>query len=346
MIISRRFAFFAAGRRPEAARISLPLRIATSERSARLSSLLTPERIDSYPAFNSADQSGFQDIEKELAAPGATPGRYGLNPLLKFPLVRLRTDLLIAPYPDALVWRMNNGPYYELREAHQRGSPGENPFSRFFGFVFQEYVGLLLENEFDSQHLLPEMAYGKSKRMGPDWIVTIGNTGIAIECTASSLPLAVKMAPDTETVRGEIRAKYVDKIRRLPGKIGALQRAGSPYSARLRHISQWHCVLVYREPLHPVEVFRRHFFDAETDMPDPYHIMDIEDFESLLSLNDGYGIERVLSEKETTSDRMREDFRTFLASVSRSTGRPLTTRTLRQREKEFFDDLLGELADG
>ena len=40
---------------------------------------------------------------------------------------------------------------------HQSDDPKKNPFSSFFGYIFQEYVGLLLEDTFVGDDVLPEI---------------------------------------------------------------------------------------------------------------------------------------------------------------------------------------------
>lgn len=79
--------------------------------------------------------------------------------------------------------------------------------------------------------------------MGPDWVIGLGNVGIAIECTNSDLTLPTKILPKHQEVYGEFKSKYVDKIRKLPGKIEALTKPDSPYFDRWNGISRWHRLL-------------------------------------------------------------------------------------------------------
>ena len=87
------------------------------------------------------------------------------------------------------------------------------------------------------------------------------------------------------------------------------------------------------------ELFRRKISDTVREMPGLYHIMDSEDFESLLALNTRYGIDRVLHEKELSPDRVAEDFRPFLSSLSQRTGIELRNATLQKASDDFFNKI-------
>jgi len=331
--IALSFILFTASREAGHSIIKLPISIKLDRRVK----MVKTESVDAFLKFNSAGQDKFRDTAIKYASSGTGDGRYDFNPFFKFPLVCLGFNQFIAPLPDMIIWRIKNGPYFELKDMHEKDSPKKNPFSGFFGYVFQEYVGLLLEDTFGKEDVLPEVPFGKPQKMGPDWIVTIGNVGIAIECTNSDLTLPTKTLPKTTEVHDEVKKKYVDKIRRLPSKIQALTKPGSPYFNRLNGISRWHYLLVYREPLYLNELFRRNFFDTVLGMPTQYHIMDIEEFESLLALNAKYGVDRVLFEKESCPTRVREDFHHFLASLSQSTGIVLRNTTLQKTSEKFFN---------
>jgi len=329
------FIFFTTTREAGHSIVKLPIHI----KSDKVSKTVKPEIADAFLAFNSANQDKFKDIARKHSLSGIGDGRYDFNPFFKFPLIDLGSNQFIAPLPDMIIWRIKNGPYFELRDIHQSDDPKKNPFSNFFGYVFQEYVGLLLEDSFAKGDVLPEIAYGKSQKMGPDWIIRLGNVGIAIECTNSDLALPTKILPKLQEVYGEFKRKYVDKIRKLPDKIDALTKPSSPYFDRLSGISRWHYLLIYREPLYLNELFRRNIFDKVGKMPTLYHIMDIEDFESLLALHTRYGIDKVLREKELRPDRVAEDFRPFLSSLSQRTGIELRNATLQKTSDNFFNKI-------
>lgn len=329
------FIFFATTREAGHSIVKLPIHI----KSDKGSKTVKPEIADAFLEFNSADQDKFKDTARKHSLSGIGDGRYDFNPFFKFPLIDLGSNQFIAPLPDMIIWQIKNGPYFELRDIHQSDDPRKNPFSSFFGYVFQEYVGLLLEDTFAKEYILPEITYGKPQKRGPDWIIRLGDVGIAIECTNSDLTLPTKILPKRQVIYSEFKRKYVDKIRKLLGKIEALTKPDSPYFDRLNGVSRWHYLLIYREPLYLNEIFRRKIYDTVRGMPTLYHIMDIEEFESLLALNTRYGIDRVLHEKELSPNQAAEDFRPFLSSLSQRTGIELRNVTLQETSDSFFSKI-------
>ncbi len=245
------FIFFAAARKQNTPIMKLPIRF----QSEKLSKRLTREKVEAFLAFNSANQDKFKETAKTIAISGTGDNRYDFNPLFKFPLIELEHGGFIAPLPDLIAWRIYNGPFMELRDANIKDRAKENPFSAFFGEVFEQYVGLVLENTFPKEAILPEVEYSKPRKKGPDWIVRLGDKGIAIECTNSTLTLPTKTLATPEQVCKDVKDKYISKIRKLPGKINELMKRASPYFDKLRGISQWHYLLVYRQLRGPLGFF-------------------------------------------------------------------------------------------
>ena len=63
---------------------------------------------------------------------------YNLNPLLKWPLIKIREGSFITPSPRDVLERASSGIYYDLMPADQ------GRFGAVLGDAFQEYVGVIL----------------------------------------------------------------------------------------------------------------------------------------------------------------------------------------------------------
>ena len=123
---------------------------------------------------------------------------YELNPLLKYPIIRLckhsnqnnpKDDKFIAPVPNLLIYRLTTGLYYQLFNMNV----GEKEkFSREFGKLFESYTGELLR-----WYKLPDKIlsadeikihiprYKKKNIKIPDWVIFCEAGVILIECKAT-----------------------------------------------------------------------------------------------------------------------------------------------------------------
>lgn len=123
--------------------------------------------------------------------------KYNLNPLLRYPLIRLWNDSgkddpfddkFIAPFPDLLIQRITIGLYYQLYNIF-----GEK-FSTHFGDLFELYVSKIIEefrlpytilSEKDIDRYIPVKGNKGTKVRRPDWIIFAEKGIILIECKAT-----------------------------------------------------------------------------------------------------------------------------------------------------------------
>lgn len=116
---------------------------------------------------------------------------YDLNPLLLKPIIRpwpkardMDRDAMIVPVPDLIPYRATKGTYYALYNAYQE------KFSQYFGYLFEEYVGVVLTAFIGDQTIVAEgelRQICKSDAKVVDWLVRVGGTAIIIECKATRL---------------------------------------------------------------------------------------------------------------------------------------------------------------
>lgn len=123
--------------------------------------------------------------------------KYGINPLLNYPLVRLWEnseseepfdDKFIAPIPNLIVYRITIGLYYQLYNIYG------NKFSSNFGDLFQLYISKIIdgyslpdlvisENDLESYFSTSGKKGGLTRR--PDWVIFTKNGIILLECKAA-----------------------------------------------------------------------------------------------------------------------------------------------------------------
>lgn len=119
---------------------------------------------------------------------------YDFNPLLSYPVLRpwkqgkdaMSNDRIIAPLPDLIPYRVSTGIYYEMFYEYRED------FSRFFGHLFEAYVGRLLKASTHcpivSEKKIRE-TYPESSGKVPDFCIIEGGTALIIECKATRFSL-------------------------------------------------------------------------------------------------------------------------------------------------------------
>ena len=171
---------------------------------------VSPEKVDAFLAIAGADFQTLRGLrlKEEKIAPGL--GRFAFNPLLSRPVVQLPNGLLCVPVPRLLIYRITQGIYYDLLDAHRQ--PQGNIFSDWFGYAFQQYIGMLLKEAFGNDKVYPEVA-------GVDWFVILGDAALVLECRSGRIPKKIRSRTDRTEVMEMVRRNIVDPAEKLPGKI-------------------------------------------------------------------------------------------------------------------------------
>ena len=200
---------------------------------------VSPEKVDAFLAVAGADFQTFRNLrlKEERDAPGF--GRYTFNPLLGRPVIQLSNGLVCVPVPRLLIYRITRGIYYDLLDAHRQ--PQGNVFADWFGYAFQQYIGILLNEAFGHDKVYPEVA-------GVDWVVILGDTALVLECRSGRLPKKIRSQADRTEVMEMIRRNIVDPAKKLPEKIKKLYEgvAGIPtgkvktYLAAIVTYQEWY----------------------------------------------------------------------------------------------------------
>jgi len=139
-----------------------------------------------------ADQYQMRELYEKYKQPNRLYAPYDFNPLFVFPFIRpwiktsntsLDEDRLIAPVPNLILYRLSEGIYHQLFSVY------EDKFSRYFGFLFEKYVGEILTNCVESNQIISEeeirKTYPESKGKVPDWVIIVDDTATLVECKAT-----------------------------------------------------------------------------------------------------------------------------------------------------------------
>lgn len=138
---------------------------------ARQEGLRIPDDKTTLAILNSiaATPEKFRDIYEVMKVKDRRFRAYDFNPLMMYPVIRpwkdkhlfgIDSDRLIAPIPALIPYRASVGIYYEMFNKH------DETFTKWFGHVFEAYVGEILENSIYGPKLISEDAIQKTYKKG------------------------------------------------------------------------------------------------------------------------------------------------------------------------------------
>lgn len=212
-----------------------------------------------------ADPIRFRQKYEEMKQRDRRFGMYDFNPLLTLPIVRpwphygttsMLNDRIIAPLPNLIAYRISTGIFYEIFNSYKED------FSRYFGHLFEAYVGRLLKAFIKPQNLISEemikQNYPSFSGKVPDWVVLEGSTAILIECKATRFSLTALSTGAKESVDKSL-TQVLKGLKQLSEFKNAITKKGSALE-RFNHCSVFMPVLVTFEPLYLINTvfFREH----------------------------------------------------------------------------------------
>lgn len=210
-------------------------------------------------------QEGFVTEYEERKNADRRFAMYDFNPLVSYPLVRpfgaeripqAEEDALVAPLPDLLLSRLSVGVYYQLFNRYKE------EFSRYFGHLFGEYVGVVLRHSVPPGTSVSEedirKTYPEKKGKVPDWAVVDGTTAVLVECKATRFTRKALSMGDEDAANEGL--KQVVKGLKQMDQFAEACRARRPGLERFHGCTAFKYVLTTPEPLYLVNstFFRQH----------------------------------------------------------------------------------------
>ncbi len=245
---------------------------------------------------------------------------YDFNPLVSYPVVRpfaseraprAEEDALVVPLPDLLLSRLSVGVYYQMFNRHKE------EFTRYFGHLFGEYVGMVLRNSVPPGALVSEedirKTYPEKRGKAPDWAVVDGTMAVLVECKATRFTRRALTTGDEVAVNEGL--KQVLKGLGQLHEFAEACRARRPGLERFHGCTEFKPVLSTPEPLYLVNshFFREHIDGllaarGVTDLP--WLVLPIDELEQLqphlkVGMDFGATVDR-LSERGATFNHVLE----------------------------------------
>jgi len=285
--------------------------------------------------------SATYDEFRELSAPyridDSMYAKTEFNVLAQRPLIAVG-DELIAPVPKLLLLRITDGLRYDLREHFREGRA--NPFSEYFGKLFEQYTGELLKWAFGEDKVFPEPAYGKPQKRGPDWVVVDGEMALLFECRTSGLALKSKTIGDPKQIREDLGRILVDTAVKYPQKVDDLRRGATGID--VTGVIHFVPIVITYEPAY-VEPILRGLAARELDeRAQEYNHIDISNLETLVGWRQGAcSIGQILEQWQLTCKINPQEFGVFLNGWANEHNLDYRNDLLDRRMRVFVEEQLG-----
>ena len=258
----------------------------------------------------SMDSKGFISYEGSLT-----------NPILKYPI--LSTDFCPADMKEpvflilskaCLFNKLVYGIYYDLLE-NSMGINGKNDFKTIFGYVFQDYIGILLKEHFRKWNITPEIKYLKDKNSVDtvDWLIQRGNNLVLIEVKQSSIYLPAKNAGSIEEIKKGINQNIIKAINQLERTEKDILSKKYEELKQFNKIKNIQKLIIIADPLYFGNLIVNMLFDNVL-INKKTHIINIADFESLISLQKNKESLFYLLEQKMNNENNLKDFNDFIYS--------------------------------
>jgi hypothetical protein len=253
------------------------------------SKFLTEPACEQFFAWTSANYKTIREEARKHDPPRPSYDQYRFNPLRVHPLVRPDLPDLsegttyFVPNHRLVLERVTSGLYHDLLN-HHMGGKGENPFKVAFGYVFSNYVGLLLREALQPGTVHVEWKFGNATkpRDTPDWIVIEGTRAVVVEVKQSGLFLATKTWGHLPALRLDLKKTLGEAASQLASFDDSVA-ADTPGLERLKNVTDYEHLIVSYDSLHWGNSVIRDEMQASLGRPTFHvHIASIEEFEYIL----------------------------------------------------------------
>lgn len=241
--------------------------------------------ISAYPEKFKKEYDKYKDPEEIFSM-------YNFNPIFIYPLIRPwhkkkknsdHSDRFIAPLPDLIAQRVSSGIYYQLFNHYKER------FSKFFGSVFEYYVGEVLKNSLNTSSILiteKELrdTYPSTNGKVPDFVIIEESTAILLECKATRFLRAAISTGQEEAIKDSLK-QVIKGLKQLYDFLNACKMK-SPGLERLYNCNKFKSVLITFEPLYLINsAFFREYINnllIRENIPNfGWSILSIEEIEIL-----------------------------------------------------------------
>ena len=291
-----------------------------------------------------ADPKKFMDLYRRFKGNDCRFAMYDFNPLFIYPIIRpwrhkkgnsSENDRFIAPLPNMISFRASLGVFYQMYNKHTED------FAKYFGYVFETYVGRILEHSLSSETLISEnnirKTYPAKRGKVPDWVIIDDSTLILVECKATRFSRAAVTTANRGAIDNSLK-QVVKGLKQIHNFIQASQ-AKEVGLEILQRCSRFIPVLVTLEPLYLINsyFFREHInalLAKEGVLNLPWLILSVDELEKLQphTASD-------LRLSEMVNELYSKTFSIVLEEACSKTGRTFKDSFLYNKFEEMYDRL-------
>ena len=292
----------------------------------------------------SGDRSKLVQLYEERRNQDRRFQSYDFNPFLQYPLIKpcqnkqfskAGEEYYHAPVPNLIASKISTGIFYRMFNEYKID------FSNYFGFVFEKYIGLVLENCVASETILSESDirdfYPTNKGKVPDWIVVDGSTAIIIECKATRFSRAAQAIANEDAVNSSL--KQVTKgLKQLHEFISACERK-VPSLKKFHDCKKFISIVISLEPMSLIntDFFQNHIDSllAQKNIPKfDWQILSINELESIQPhLINGIKLSQVLE------NLRQKSFNNVIEELAIQTNKSFRDSFLCPKHEEIYERL-------
>jgi len=268
-----------------------------------------------------------------------TLSRY--NPLWEKPIIKLAKNSYVVPSLSSYVKGAFKGIYWLFENADKP------EFRKYFGSLFENYVGRVLKDIYGEEKVCPGIKYGtkRDSREFYDWIVELPDSLILIEAKSYQFPLPTLQTGEPSLVEKEVSKKIVETIRQMFDRKQDIEKYDGLQRFRKKKIT---CLAIYYDiPFVSTDIYdmsiKSALHNMEKDRPGicdfAYIMLDIEEIEQYSYVKDYIGIENLVRRsKETPGSGIQAEIRRIFVDNKHAGGR--RKNLLDRKLKEFAEGLL------
>ncbi len=183
----------------------------TGARIPTMASALTDGKVSSFLTMMACDYTIFRETDEQFNLkldPIFT--KYRFNPLSIFPILKTSQVEYIIPNTIYFLKKAFGGIFWWFDSYFNK--QGEIlKFRRYFGLVFEKYVGLILKGIYGDSNVNPEVVYDGDKKFF-DWWVEKEDKVYLFEAKAYQFPLETKHTGDRKLIEKELENKIVKTV--------------------------------------------------------------------------------------------------------------------------------------
>ncbi len=309
--------------------------------------LVTTEKVNHFLNLYSATYSEIRELDQKLNPKDTkeyTKTRF--NPLWKKPILRLETNLFLAPSLTAYTTASFYGLFWWFDDYYRNQSKKRQmDFRKYFGLLFENYTGEVLKDIYGEASVRRQVKYGPSGKEIDfiDWTVIQENKVYLFEVKAYQFPLETLQKGKPDDVRKEVVNKIVESIRQIYQRTLDIDIYDELSEFRAKNIIP--IVVFYDIPFASSSMYKDNISKALTDLNPKYsgikdfryYLIGISELEDFYYCSDNIVIEDIF---ETIKDNPATGFN---SEVSNNFKDKTRKNFLDRNFDRYLDNLVPEL---